>query len=186
MSCESALRTTLQLSRDLSLRVISVIPSGDCFYDCMHALLNENESLDRDTAGFNSYLSSEAPLIAGLKVKSEDDYSTITPQEMRDYVADQLSSEQFDLYKMFASANVEDFAWMSLPNSPQTLDELKHFARISGKDAGAGKCLWADEFALSTISDGLRITLLIIDDQASRGGGSGRKRSATATENSDG
>jgi len=152
----------------------------------MHALLNENESLDRDTAGFNSYLSSEAPLIAGLKVKSEDDYSTITPQEMRDYVADQLSSEQFDLYKMFASANVEDFAWMSLPNSPQTLDELKHFARISGKDAGAGKCLWADEFALSTISDGLRITLLIIDDQASRGGGSGRKRSATATENSDG
>lgn len=63
---------------------------------------------------------------------------------------------------------------MSLPNSPQSLEELKQFARASGKDAGAGKCLWADEFALSTISDGLRITLLIVDDQASRGG---RKRS---------
>jgi uncharacterized protein YecE (DUF72 family) len=185
MSRESALRTTLQLSNDLSLTVISVPPSGDCLYDCMHALLNQHESLDRDTAG-SSYVSSEAPLIAGLKAKSEDDYSTITPQEMRDHVADQLSAEQFDLYKMFASANVEDYAWMSLPNSPQSLDELKHFARISGKDAGAGKCLWADEFALSTISDGLHVTLLIIDDQASRGGGRGRKRSATDTENSDG
>ena len=66
---------------------------------------------------------------------------------------------------------------MSLPNSPQSLDELKKIARISGKDAGAGKCLWADEFALRTISDGLRVTLLVIDDQASRGGGGrGRKR----------
>ena len=105
MSRESALRTTLQLPNDdLSLRVISVPPSGDCFYDCMHALLNQHESLlHRDGAAGSSsnYLSSEAPLIAGLKVKSEDDYSTITSQEMRDYVADQLTSEQFDLYKMF-------------------------------------------------------------------------------------
>eukprot|EP00986_Skeletonema_menzelii_P000456 scaffold128_cov140-Skeletonema_menzelii.AAC.32 len=183
MSRESALRATLRLPDDLSLRVISVPPSGDCLYDCIHALLK----IKNDVSAASNYVPSKSPLIAGLKVKSTDDSSTtITPQEMRDHVADQLSSEQFDLYKMFASANVEDYAWMSLPKSPQSLEELKQFARISGKDAGAGKCLWADEFALSTISDGLRITLLIIDDQASRGGGRGRKYLAAETETTDG
>eukprot|EP00984_Skeletonema_dohrnii_P007726 scaffold2834_cov103-Skeletonema_dohrnii-CCMP3373.AAC.2 len=181
MSRESALRSTLQLPDDLSLHVISVPPSGDCFYDCINALLNKSD------ASVSSYLPSESPLIAGLKVKcNDDDSTTITPEEMREYVADQLSVEQFDLYKMFAAANVEDYAWMSLPNSPQSLEELKQFARITGKDAGAGNCLWADEFALSTISDGLRVTLLIIDDQASRGGGRRQKRSAANNESSDG
>lgn len=96
MSRESALRTTLQLPDDLSLRVISVSPSGDCFYECINELLNEKES---------NYVTSDLPLVTGLKVRStEDDNSpAITPQEMRDHVADQLSSEQFGLYKMFAS-----------------------------------------------------------------------------------
>ena len=87
MSRESALRATLRLPYDLSLRVISVPPSGDCFYDCIHALLK----IKNDASAASNYVPSESPLIAGLKVKSEDDYSTITPQEMRDYVADQLS-----------------------------------------------------------------------------------------------
>lgn len=188
MSRESAVRATLQLPDALSLKVISVPPSGDCFYDCIHELLKQNESLGRSS----SYVPSELPLLDGFKTNdarggSEGASMTITHQEMRDHVAYKLSSEQFDLYKMFASANVEDYSWMTLPDSPRTLEELKQFAKISGKNAGAGKCLWADEFALTTISDALRISFLIIDDQASRAGGGsgkGRKRTAANTDRS--
>ena len=185
MSRESALRKTLQLPDGVPLRIIAVQPSGDCFYDCINLLLNQNE---KDESKTNFVVPPEAPLPSGLKIQSSGKDSTIiTSQEMRDYVADQLTSEQFDLYKMFADANVEDFAWMSLPKSPKSLDEMKQFARISGKDAGgAGKCLWADEFALRTISDGLRISLLIIDDQASRGASGGGRKRSTAETQSDG
>ncbi|KAL3782461.1 hypothetical protein ACHAW5_009009 [Stephanodiscus triporus] len=59
-----------------------------------------------------------------------------------------------------------------------SLEDLKGFARRSGRsdDAGPGKCFWADEFALRAISDWLRLTILIIDDQATRGIGCSSKR----------
>ena len=70
-----------------------------------------------------------------------------------------------------------------------SLDELKQFARKSGKsfNRGPGKCYWADEFALRTISDWLQMTILIIDDEAIRGSNGkvgGRKRKLDDTSSS--
>ena len=67
------------------------------------------------------------------------------------------------------------------------MDELKQFARKSGKsfNRGPGKCYWADEFALRTISDWLQMTILIIDDEAIRGSNGkvgGRKRKLDDTD----
>ncbi|KAL7473585.1 hypothetical protein ACHAXS_014137 [Conticribra weissflogii] len=70
---------------------------------------------------------------------------------------------------------------MSSDDAPRNLHDLQNFARLSGKNQGPGKCLWADEFALRTIAEGCCLTLLIIDEQATRGGGVGRKRRRVGT-----
>ena len=72
------------------------------------------------------------------------------------------------LYRMFASAGVDDFAWLRGHHAPTTLDELRAFARIRGRDAGAGHCLWADERAMQLLAAKAGVCLLIVDEQAIR------------------
>jgi uncharacterized protein YecE (DUF72 family) len=81
------------------------------------------------------------------------------------------------MYKIYAEAGLDEYAFAT---SMTSLEDLRHFACSSGRsrNVGPGKCLWADEFALRTISDWFRLTILIIDDQATRrvgrrGGGGG-------------
>ena len=69
---------------------------------------------------------------------------------------------------MFASAGVDDFAWLRGHHAPTTLDELRAFARIRGRDAGAGHCLWADERAMQLLAAKAGVCLLIVDEQAIR------------------
>jgi len=100
---------------------------------------------------------------------------------MRDYVANQLTTEQLDMYKMLASAGLEEY---SFATSISNLEELQSFAKKSGKQYGAEKCFWADEFALRTISDWLELSLLIVDDQANRSiGSNSRKRRRDDADN---
>ena len=131
----------------------SVPASGDCFYDALDLLLpTEDRPASLRDAG-----------------------------SMRDTVADSLSEETFALYKMFASAGVEDFSWLNHHRAPTTLEALKEFARIRGRDAGAGQCLWADESAMQIIIQAADICLLIIDEQApSVGSRSGKRRGEQA------
>ena len=175
MSRSSSLRQSLRLSPDDSLEVLSVEPSGDCFYDCIYALMSRT-----DTSQFSD---SSLCLHAQTSIPS--------PQAMREYVADRYSQEQFDLYKMYAAAGVEEYSHMSTNGAPQNLQELKDFAKRSGKQYGPGQCLWADEFSLRTISNGLHLSILIIDDQAQRERGRGscsakRKRGNAASIQADG
>jgi uncharacterized protein YecE (DUF72 family) len=166
MSRSSSLRQTLQLSSDHSIEVLSIEPSGDCFYDSIHALLCK-------TADIQHF--SGTPLF--MFNNGDDDASLIpSPQTMRRYVSQQLTSEQFELYQMFAAAGVDEYSFMMAKGCPKDLPELQAFANRSGKEYGPGKCLWADEFALRTVSDGLHLTLLIVDDQAERSGRGSAKR----------
>lgn len=143
----SGLSQTLQAPGEFETK--SVPASGDCFYDAMHLLL--------PTAERKPELSD-----AGT---------------MRDAVAESLTEETFALYKMFASAGVEDFSWLNAHRAPTTLDELKAFARKRGRDAGAGHCLWADEHAMQLIAAAAGVCLLVVDEQApSVGSRSGRRR----------
>ncbi|KAL9186087.1 hypothetical protein ACHAXT_005325 [Thalassiosira profunda] len=165
MSRPSALRTTLGLPPSTSLEVVSVLASGDCFFDCLHELLvRSTESTPGDDA---------SPLLQLMVDRSGGGETVPSSQFMREYVADQLSSEQLDLYKMYASAGLQEYDFAT----GKSLEELKEFAKRSGRTNGPGKCFWADEFALRMMSDALQLTLLIVDDQASRGGGRKRGRS---------
>ena len=130
-------------------RLGSVTPSGDCFYDCIHMLLPPD---------------GRHPTL-------------VDAGAMRDVVAESINDEIFDLYQMYAAAGVEDFAWMNGHHAPKTLAELREYARKRGGECGAGQCLWADDFAISTIACLANITVLIIDEQAPASGSrSGRKR----------
>jgi len=129
----------------------TVLPTGDCFYDCMHMLLPK-----------------ERP--AGLK----------DAVAMRDTVAQAMTTELLDLYRMYHVAKVEGYEFMrqlATADGGDSLDALRVFARRRGHDAGPGQCLWADEHALRTICTLACVRLLIVDDQAtSRGSRSGRRR----------
>ena len=190
MSRPSALRETLKLPSSHSLEIISVEATGDCFYDCIHELLTRHYECKGSTSSSSSseMLALLPPILHSFNSSSEDtekegvcnvnDPAITVPssQYMRNFVADQLTTEQFDLYKMYAMAGLDEY---NFSTNLKTLQDLQTFAKKCGKTNGPGKCFWADEFALRTISDGLHLTLLIIDDQAkrSRGSGSGgRKR----------
>ena len=179
MSRSSALRETLNLSPNQSLEVISIVASGDCLYDGIHELLSRHYSTKHHDNSVDNTMALP-PLLQNNNNNTDGRNKELiaipSSQSMRDYVADQLSSEQLDLYKMYATAGLDEYKFAS----NLTLEELKVFAKKSGKTNGPGNCFWADEFALRTISDGLYLTLLIIDDQATRGvtsgSSSGRKR----------
>jgi uncharacterized protein YecE (DUF72 family) len=166
MTRPSALRETLQLSASTDINIISVPASGDCFFDCIHELLLLSASSSN-----NSATNVKTPCR-----RQEEDHveSTIsnnyvpTSQQLRDYVVSKFSNEQLDSYKIYATAGLTEY---NFATNMVSLNELKQFASKSGKvfNCGPGKCYWADEFALRTISDWLQLTILIIDNEASRG-----------------
>jgi hypothetical protein len=148
MSRSSSLSQTLLAPSRFEVRAVP--PTGDCLYDCLDLQL----------------------LRAG---RSE---LTASPRAMRDAVADALNEDTFALYAMCGQAGVEGFEFMTHHHrAPQDLAALKAFARISGRDAGAGRCLWADDFALRTMSVLCDVRILIVDEQAAGcGSRSGRRR----------
>ena len=131
MSRSSALRETLNLSPNQSLEVISILASGDCLYDGIHELLSRHHySTKHDNSVDNTM--TLPPLLQNNNNTDGGNNRIITipsSQSMRDHVADQLSSEQLDLYKMYATAGLEEYNFAS----NLTLEELKVFAKKSGK-----------------------------------------------------
>ena len=168
MSRSSALRETLQLSSSTNVNILSVPASGDCFFDCIHELLFLS------AASYNN--NAKAKNVKTTCRREEDhDESTSSAnvpssQHLRDYVASKFTNEQLNSYKLYATAGLTEY---NFATNMISLDELKQFARKSGKsfNRGPGKCYWADEFALQTISDWLQMTILIIEDDGKVGGG---------------
>ncbi|KAL7555231.1 hypothetical protein ACHAWF_018886 [Thalassiosira exigua] len=181
MSRPSALRATLGLPPSRSLEVVAVPATGDCFYDCARELLVRHVA--REEVGVPS-LEPRAPMLSRSRSRRAAeaspegsaeggrsiDRSLPSSQDMREYVAEHLASEQLESYQMYAAAGLGEYDYAT----GLTLEGLREYAKRSGRTRGPGECFWADEFALRTVSDGLRLTLLIVDDQATRGRGSGR------------
>jgi len=202
MSRAQSLRRTLRLPDDdgVDLEVVAVPPSGDCFFDCVDVLLRRRRRGGSSSDGGRG----------GIEQAEEDDDgdknaepppsspALSSSRAMRNFVADTMTQEVFDRYRMFADAGVDDFAWMNHHHRrrsgqrPATknggpisdLEQLKEYVRRSGKDegAGAGQVYWADEHAMRAISTEARLTLLIIDDQAASGRKRRRRRSQDGAE----
>ena len=125
-----------------------LLPNGDCFYEAVaHALSTDQDQQHR------------------------------TPSDLRAIVANSLTEETMELFRMTHEAGVGGFEFM---RKISDLDTLKERHLISGRDTSAGTCIWANDYAISTISTHLRVCLHILDEEGGRG------QSARERSNGDG
>lgn len=164
MSRSSALRETLQLPSSADVHILSVPASGDCFFDCIHELLILSVSSSTNAKNVKTLCREDHDQLTSSIVSS---INVPSSQHLRDYVASKFTNEQLESYKLYSMAGLTEY---NFATSMGSLDELTQFAKRGGKsvNCGPGKCYWADEFALRTISDWLQLTLLIIDDEGTR------------------
>lgn len=123
-------------------------PSSDCFYDACSR-------------------------ISGLDVKS-----------LREVVANDLEQPQLDTFRMLCEAGVEDYDFVrarhnrkrkrgarsasgsgtrTMDNSSKMWEDLEGVRdklRVSGKDAGATACVWADEWAMRIVCQHLELGIV--------------------------
>ncbi len=80
------------------------------------------------------------PLLIGLSTttnEANDGLATApTSQSILNYVEEQLTTKQLDLYKMYTTTglNMDNFSKL------QSLEELQQFAKRSGNQHGSGMC----------------------------------------------
>lgn len=99
---------------------------------------------------------------AVFKACDEDSQTTI--QNQRKIVANAMTQETFDTYKLYWESKVGGYEFMK---KIDTLDDLKDKMMVCGKDVGAGRSIWADAFAIQTISDELNLIFVIVSTLSS-------------------
>ena len=150
----------LVLGEDFSVHHIH--PNGDCFYEAvayMYAL-----STDEADAGAGANEDEES---------SPTPTCTTTPATLRSIVANSLTEETMELFRMTHEAGIGGFEFM---RKITDLDALKERHEVSGKDTSPGSCIWANDFCIQTIATHLRVCLHIMDEESgrARGGRGGR------------
>ena len=161
MSRGNALSHTLQAAPG-EFDTRSVPATGDCFFDALDLQLPaEGRANELLSAAHMRELVADSLTEEILCATTTTGLSLSLRTERALFVRRGSS-----LYQMFASAGVDDFAWLRGHHAPTTLEELRAFARIRGRDAGAGHCLWADERAMALLAAEAGVCLLIVDEQA--------------------
>ena len=144
------------LGEDFALH--HLLPNGDCFYEAVAYAFSTDE--DHDVDG---------------------DEPTPTPSELRAIVANSLTEETMELFRMTHEAGVGGFEFM---RKISDLEALKERHLISGKDTSAGTCIWANDYAISTIATHLGVCLHIMDEESGRGRSGARGRSRVGDDDS--
>jgi len=83
---------------------------------------------------------------------------------MREVVASQLTEEIFQMYTLLHAQQADGFDWM---RGVDSLEALRKRIRLRGQQVGAGKCVWADGFAMETVANHYRLLLLVVDERFS-------------------
>ena len=131
------------LGEDFALH--HILPNGDCFYEAVsYALSTDHDSNDGSPSA----------------------QAQTTPSDLRAVVANSLTEETMGLFRMTHEAGIGGFEFM---RKISDLDTLKERHLISGKDTSAGNCIWANDYAISTIATHLRVCLHIMDEESGRG-----------------
>lgn len=142
MSRASSVQVVLQ---DPEAKVKAIQPSGDCFYEAIgDAFTSVNEDV-RD--------------VEKVQVEDDDDQA----MALRRTVAMAVTEEVFQSFSMFHLAGLADFNFM---RRCKTVCDLQSRLLVSGVGAGAGQCLWANEWEIGVVCKALNIVCLIIDNQA--------------------
>ena len=84
---------------------------------------------------------------------------------MRDVVASRMTEETYQMYSLMYQQQAEGFKFMQ---GIEDLESLRKLIRLRGSKVGAGKCVWADGFAMETIATHYQLLLLIVDERSSQ------------------
>lgn len=84
---------------------------------------------------------------------------------LRRLVSSQVTDETLAMMKHCHDAGIEGYDFMGKVTN---IDELKSALCRTGRNAGVADCVWADGFAIQTISSVLGLSFIIVDE-ASRG-----------------
>lgn len=146
MSRSCSVQLVLQ---DPEARVKSIKPSGDCFYEAVAAAFS---SVKEDVRDYEDVF-----------VEDDDDQA----MALRRTAAMAVNEEVFQNFSMYHVAGLKDFSFMK---KCENVSDLRDRLLVSGSGAGAGQCLWANEFEINAVCAALRIVCLIIDHQAKETG----------------
>lgn len=135
----------------------SIQASGDCFYEAIVVGYQTVGKSVLDETRVEDTVRGSPHTVSGDGILA-----------LRHVVSDNLTHEVFRLFKMYCDAGLPDFDYM---RHIQTIRRLKELMVVKGKTAGAGHCIWANEFEMRVVAKALGLSILIIDDQ---GRGNGR------------
>ncbi|XP_023322549.1 uncharacterized protein LOC111696962 [Eurytemora carolleeae] len=144
MSRKSSLNQIFEVENEYSIQFIKA--SGDCLYDCL-------------VEGFRS-LNLEIEEFPGvINLPGDSDI-----QALRRTVSENITDEDFANFQEFFAAGLSDFSFMKRCREKQDLQDRM---LVCGKGAGAGHCIWANEFEIGVLCNKLGLSCLIVDMQAS-------------------
>jgi hypothetical protein len=77
-------------------------------------------------------------------------------------VAASITPDTFDMFLLMHRAGQAGYECM---RKCKDVHQLRKLVQLTGAEAGGGKCVWAESFALQIVSTKLGITLLILDEE---------------------
>ena len=134
-----------QVLGDTEVRVKAIKPNGDCFYEAISAAF--------------MMMSEDVRECSDIIVEEGDSGA----MSLRRTAAMSVDEDVFDSFNMYHLAGLSDFNFM---RRIRTVEDLRDRLLVSGVGAGAGHCLWANEYEIGVVSSALDVTCLIIDQQA--------------------
>eukprot|EP00045_Choanoeca_perplexa_P012078 m.130513 g.130513 ORF g.130513 m.130513 type:complete len:212 (-) comp15876_c0_seq2:2415-3050(-) len=148
MSRSSGLTQLLKVD----VKVESVEADGDCFYACVAKALSSKPELLQNRHGHDW-----------------------TIHELRQCVADAVTLEVLERFQTAAIAGLEGYSWVH--QCPDLAAAQARIAQSASESSARQRVVWADDFAIHTISKSLALGVLIVNDAATR---ARRRQSSTA------
>ena len=130
---------------DTEIRVRAIKPNGDCFYEAISAAF--------------AMMTEDVRQCKKIVVEEGDSQA----MALRRTAAASVDEEVFNKFSMCHLAGLADFHFMK---RIRTVEDLRQRLLVSGQGAGAGHCLWANEYEMGVVSSALGVVWLILDQQA--------------------
>ena len=130
---------------DTEIRVRAIKPNGDCFYEAISAAF--------------AMMTEDVRQCKKIVVEEGDSQA----MALRRTAAASVDEEVFNKFSMCHLAGLSDFHFMK---RIRTVEDLRQRLLVSGQGAGAGHCLWANEYEMGVVSSALGVVWLILDQQA--------------------
>ena len=134
-----------QVLGDTEIRVRAIKPNGDCFYEAISAAF--------------TMMTEDVRQCKNIVVEEGDSQA----MALRRTAAASVDEEVFNQFSMCHLAGLSDFHFMK---RIRTVEDLRQRLLVSGQGAGAGHCLWANEYEMGVVSSALGVVWLILDQQA--------------------